>query len=193
VVIVESDGEAVEESLVAGRLQCPACDGELRPWSWARPRTLRHRGEETRITVRRGRCRGCQKTHVLLPDACLLRRRDSVHSIGAALVAKVAGTATAAIARDLGVPLDTVRHWLRRLRARAEELRAALWARAHGLDPELAAVAPAGSALADVVEVLGIVMRAAARRFGPRPGWAWASVLSGGLLLANTSCTYRAP
>ncbi len=190
-VIVESDGEAVEKSLAAGHLRCPAGDGELRPWGWARPRMLRHGGEETRITVRRGRCLGCRKTQVLLPEACLLRRRDSVHSIGRALAAKAAGTPTAAIAGDLGVPFDTVRGWFRRLRARTEELRAALWARAHGLDPDLEPIAATGSAFVDVVEALGVAMRAAVRRLGPRPGWAWASVLTGGLLLGNTNCTYR--
>lgn len=192
-LIVESDPVAVELSLSMGNLACPSCAGVLRPWGWARERVLREAGREQRLRVRRSRCRACATSHVLLPDACLLRRRDAVSTIVTALVAKAKKTATAAIASALGVPFDTVRRWLRRFAARAEELRVALWARAHVLDPELEPIVAQGTPFADAVEALGVAMRAAGRRLGPRPGFRWASALTGGLLLANTSCTFSAP
>lgn len=97
------------------------------------------------------------------------------------------------IAIGIGVPFDTVRGWLRRFAERAEVFRVTLWARAHALDPTLPAIAPAGSPFADAVEALGICVRAATRRLGPRPEFGWASVLTGGLLLANTSSPWSTP
>ncbi len=186
-LIVDSDPAVVEQALAAGELSCPTCAGSLRPWGFARERALRDHGVEGRLRVRRSRCRACEKTHVLLPDSCLLRRRDSVSSIGRALLDKVTGKTRAAVAAGLGVPADTVRGWFRRFSRRAEELRARFWAHAHLLDPSLPAIEPAGSAFADALGALGVLMRAATRRLGARPEWAWASVLTGGLLLANTS------
>ena len=90
-MIVDSDPAVVEQSLAAGELSCSECAGPLGPWGWARERALRDHGAEERFRARRSRCRVCEKTHVLLPDACLLRRRDGVGTIGRALLDKVAG------------------------------------------------------------------------------------------------------
>lgn len=62
----------------------------------------------------------------------------------------------------------------------------------HVLDACAAAVVATGSVFADALEVLGLAAAAAARLFGPRPPWQFASSVSGGLLLgpalaANTS------
>lgn len=192
-LIVESDPAAVELFLSTGKLACPSCGGVLRPWGWARDRALREVGREQRLSVRRSRCGACTKSHVLLPDRCLLRRRDGVGTIMAGLIERAQKVATARIATGLGTPLDTVRGWFRQFTRRAEELRVQLWAFAHVLDPELEPIAPSGGRLADAVEALGIAMRAAGRRLGPRPGFGWASALTGGLLLANTSSTFRVP
>ena len=69
------------------------------------------------------------------------------------------------------MPKDTVRGWLRRFAARAEAIRAhfARWAVA--LDPELGAVAPAGSVLADALEAIAVAARAWVLRFGPGEVW----------------------
>lgn len=187
VLIVESDPVAVERALRNGELTCPACAGELRPWSSARARAVRERGAEITIAPRRARCSSCKKTHVLLPDRCLLRRRDALMSIGAALLGKAAGFGRRRIGRRLGIHPDTVRGWLRRFAHRAEHWRVTCWAWAHALDASLSPIAPAGSAFADALSALGLAMATAARLFGPRPGWAWAAVLSSGELLANTS------
>jgi Homeodomain-like domain len=127
---------------------------------------------------------------VLLPELCLLRRRDGVAVIGEALVAKAAGDGHRGIAERLGVPKDTVRGWLRRFAADAETIRAyfARWALV--LDPELGAIVPAAGGLGDAVEAIAVAARAWVLRFGPRAVWSLVAVLSGGVLLCNTSCPF---
>lgn len=127
---------------------------------------------------------------MLLGEDTLIRRRDAVEVIGAALVAKAAGRGQRHSAVVLGVPASTVRGWLRRFAREAEAIRAFFTVLAHRLDPLLAAVAPLGSVLADAVEAVAVAARAAVQRFGPRPPWAFASAASGGALLANTGCLY---
>ncbi len=86
-------------------------------------RVLRHRDDEVRRRYRRSRCGRCSLTHVLLAEYCLLRRRDAVGVIGAALAAKAARHGHRPIARGLGRLAPTVRNWLRRLAARAGGIR----------------------------------------------------------------------
>ena len=186
-LIVESDRATVEHLLVIGELRCPSCRGELRPWGSARQRVVRESGRKTRLTPRRSRCSSCATTHVLLPDSTLLRRQDALSVIGAALLAKAAGEGSRRIGRRLLVHPDTVRGWLRRFAARAEGWRVHCWAWAHALDASLPAIAPAGSVFADAVSAVGLAVAAATRRFGPRPGWGWAAVITAGGLLSNTS------
>ena len=192
-LIVESDRSAVEQSLLTGELRCPSCRGELRPWSSARTRAVREQGRETALTPRRSRCTSCAKTHVLLPDTTLLRRRDALVSIGAALLQKAAGEGRRSIGAALLVHPDTVRGWLRRFALRAEGWRAHCWAWAHALDASLPAIEPAGSAFADALSAIGLAVSAATRRFGPRPGWGWVATITAGGLLANTSSPSPAP
>ncbi|MGO9344330.1 MAG: DUF6431 domain-containing protein [Acidimicrobiales bacterium] len=186
-LIVESDRAAVEQSLGAGVLFCPGCGGELRPWGSARKRALREEGVETALVPRRSRCRSCEKTHVLLPDSCLLRRRDALATIGKALLAKAAGDGRRVIGARLSIPPDTVRGWFRRFAAAAEQLRVRCWAWAHAFDASLGAITPVGSPFADALAALGLAMATATRRLGPRPGWGWAAVITSGRLLTNTS------
>jgi len=113
----------------------------------------------------------------------LARRADAGRVIGAALAARAAGVGHRPIAFALGRPPSTVRGWLRRFAARAEEWRASFTGLVHALDPEAAPIAASGSAFGDAVEVLGLAAAAAARRFGPRPPWQFASSASSGLLL----------
>jgi hypothetical protein len=124
-------------------------------------------------------------THVLLPDLALLRRQDEVAVIGAAIEAKVAGSGFRSIAGRLGVRAGTVRGWLRRFEERAELIRTHFTRWAVVLDPELGAVLPAGSGVADALEAIAVAVRAWVLRFGPGDPWRIASVLSGGVLLAT--------
>lgn len=189
-LMVCADQARVEAELVGGLLACPSCRGVLGPWGHACERVIRCREGRSRLRPRRAKCRACAGTHVLLPDCCLLRRRDEIAVIGEALVAKAGGEGHRGIAERLGVPKDTVRGWLRRLAADAETIRAhfARWAVA--LDAEQGPVLPAGSGVADAVEAVAVAARAWVLRFGVRAVWPLVAVLSGGVLLCNTSCPF---
>jgi transposase-like protein len=175
----------VEADLIDGKLRCPACEGRLAPWGHARERLVRGLGG---LRPRRSKCRACEQTHVLLPDACLLRRRDAVAVIGAALLAKAGGEGYRPIAERLDVPKETVRGWLRRFARDAEAVRGHFSQWALALDVGLGPVAPAGGAFADALAVVGVAARAFVLRFGPGDAWAIAARLSGGGLLCHTSC-----
>ncbi|MBA3280398.1 MAG: helix-turn-helix domain-containing protein [Geodermatophilaceae bacterium] len=139
---------------------------------------------------RRGRCAGCSATHVLLPDDLLVRRRDDVAVIGSALVAHVGGEGHRSIAVRLGLPAATVRGWLRRFRSRAAVIAVFFTQWALVLSPGVDPPGPAGSAAGDAVEAIGMATRAVVIRFGPGPVWSTVARLSGGGLLANTSCLW---
>jgi hypothetical protein len=186
--MVEADAESVEARLRAGEIACVGCGGELRPWAYARWRTLRDHGRPVRLRPRRSRCRSCQTSHVLLPTLVLLRRVDLVTVIGAALVGRRAeGRTRAEVARAAGAPWDTVRGWLRRFGERAVEIRAEFATLAHRWDAELGPIEPRGSTVLDALEAIGAAAAAAVRRFGPTPLWTLAAEASGGRLLSNTS------
>ena len=183
----------VEAELVGGGLACPRCGGGLRPWGRARQRFLRCAGGGLVLRrPRRARCRGCAVTHVLLPDLCLLRRRDEVAVIGAAIEAKAAGRGHRPIAASLGLHPSTVRGWLRCFVRGAEAIRAHFTRWAYALDPQLGPVEPGGGGVGDALEAIGLAARAFRLRLGRRPLWPLASALSGGLLLCNTSCPFPA-
>jgi hypothetical protein len=193
VVIVRSDAVRVESDLVGGLAACPACGGILRPWGWARSRAFRAEERWLAFRPRRSRCGSCLVTHVLLPDSCLARRRDRSEVVGLALAASAAGSGCGRIAARIGVPAGTVRGWLRRFKSNAEEIRAHFTSWAYRLDPVQVPIVPAGSAVADAIEAIGMAARAAMLRFGPRPAWGWASAMSGGWLLATRVHLWPAP
>lgn len=120
---------------------------------------------------------------MLIGASMLVRRADAAVVIGAALVAKAAGAGHRPIAARLGRPVSTVRGWLRRFTARADAWRVSFTGLLHALDPQAGPIAVNASVVGDAVEVLGLAAAAAARRFGPRPPWQFASAASGGLLL----------
>lgn len=192
VLMVGTDTAAVEADLMAGKLGCPNCGGELRPWSWARRRPLREAAGLRWLRPRRSRCSSCGATHVLVAVSSLWRRRDAVEVIGAALVAKLAGVGHRRIAAELGLAPTTVRGWLRRFGAKAEFLAAQFNALAPRIDADLGRIEPRGSPLADALEAIGVAGAAAARRFGPEPVWHFAAGASAGRLLANTNCPFPA-
>ena len=185
-IMVDADEMVAEQMLTAGKLCCPDCAGFLRPWGHARERVIRMLRELTRrIRPRRSRCRGCGRTHVLLPCWMLLRRADSVEVIGEALQMKAdRGCGFRLIAEDLDVPDSTVRGWFRRFTTRAEHWRTVFTKLVASLDPQLGAIQARDSVFADAVEVIALAATAAAVRFGPRPPWQVAAKVSQGVLLA---------
>ena len=195
-LIVADDRAGLEADLAAGRLLCPRCGfGVLGGWGCARRRALRTGDGLRWLRPRRGRCRDrtCAATHVLLPDVCLLRRRDAVEVIGAAVLA-ARGAGYRQVAERLGRPAETVRDWLARVRTRAELVAAHFWRWARALD---GAVLPAwadGSPVARAVEAIGVCARTASLALGRRAPWSWVSALTGGRLLSiNTSPPWRVP
>jgi hypothetical protein len=193
VLIVSADPERVERDLVSAAVPCPACGGKLRPWGHARARVLRSSLGAVALRPRRARCRSCGMTHVLLSDGFLVRRVDSVEVIGAALLAAAAGAGHRSAAAVVDRPAATVRGWLRRARGALERIRVHFTRWAHALDPALAPILPASSALAGAVEAIAVAARAASLALGPRSPWCWASSLSAGALLANTNCPWPEP
>lgn len=184
--IVGAEVAVVEVELVGGLLGCPSCRGVLAPWGHARERVLRCREGDRRLRPRRARCRGCRRTHVLLPQVVLVRRQDGVVVIGAAIEAKVlGGQGFRRIAGRLGASPVTVRGWLRRFAERAGLIRAHFTRCAVALDPELGPVLPAGDGVADALEAIAVAVRAWVLRFGPADRWPLVSWLSGGLLLQH--------
>jgi len=128
---------------------------------------------------------------VLLPDSSLLRRRDHVEVIFSAIEAKAKGESRADIAKRLGRHVDTVRGWLRAFTDNAEANRALFTRWAHALDPLVGPIEPARSPYKNALSAIGVAVRAAVLRFGPRPEWALISAISAGALLCNTNVPYR--
>ena len=155
-LIVGIDGAAVEADLVNGRICCPGCDVGLRPWGHGTEREVRLLGLSERRRPRRSICRACAVTHVLVPDDTLLRRRDGVEVIGAALVAKARGQGHRKIATHLGRVASTVRGWLRRFAAGAGTIREHFARWAYVLGPGHDHRWAGASALCDAVEAIGV-------------------------------------
>jgi hypothetical protein len=126
---------------------------------------------------------------VLLPEVAFSRRQDEVSVIGEAIEANVAGEGFRRIAARLGAYPETVRGWLRRFRERVGQIRALFTRCAVALDPELGPVIPAGSGIADALEVIAVAGRAWVLRFGSGEPWEIASRLSGGMLLGQHEST----
>jgi len=129
---------------------------------------------------------------VLIWEDTLLRRRDEVAVIGAALTAKAAGHGHRWSAVVLGVPVSTVRGWLRRFAASVVEIRVWFTVLAHDLDRLLGALHPQQTMFGDAVEAVGVAARAAVLGLGVRAPWSFASAASGGRLLCNTGCPWAA-
>ncbi|MGH9108119.1 MAG: helix-turn-helix domain-containing protein [Acidimicrobiales bacterium] len=129
---------------------------------------------------------------MLLPDTCLLRRRDHVEVIGSAIAQHGGGAGQRPIAAGLGVSREKVRGWLAAFAGAAESIRAHFTRWAHALDPQLAAIGPAGEPFHDALTAIGVAVRAYVQRFGPAPLWPVVARLSGGVLLCNTSFPFPA-
>lgn len=182
--------DAAGEQLPTQEAACPACEGRLAPWGYARTRTVRDVHGTRTIRPRRARCRGCGATHVLLPALSLPRRADTVEVIGAALLAAATGASHRTIAAGLHRPTDTVRGWIRAATAGASGMREHATVLAHRLDPLLPPIQPAGTLLADAVEALGLAVAASTRRLGPRgSAWELISWLTDGRLLTAPART----
>lgn len=193
-LVVPDQFAAADRALRAGQVTCP-CTGELRPWGWARRRVLRGRDSVRVVRPRRGRCRDCAVTHVLLPAVMLERRADTISVIGAALLDAARGLGHRPIAVRLGVPAGTVRGWLRRLRARAGDLIAHATQLAYRFDATVGRLEPVGGWATPTHAALGVLAVATAAFQRRQPGapadrWQAVCAVTSGLLLANTTRPY---
>lgn len=196
---VEADQVRVESRLVSGCIECPGCSAALRPWGWARARGV---CGLPRLRPRRARCPGCSVTHVLLPVTVLVRRAYAVEVIGAALVARAAGSGHRVIGAGLDVPPATVRGWLRVAGTRLEAVRGHLLQVAARAGVDRSVPRALGCPWRDLLAALGAATVALTGRFGsvgvagPVTPWQVAAACSVGRLLApgwppvggNTSC-----
>ena len=130
---------------------------------------------------------------MLLPDVWLARRVDEAAVIGTALLQHAAGASHRKIATMLRRPPETVRGWLRRFAAKAETLCAHFRRWALALDARLEEITPQDSVTTESLEAIGLATRAASVLLGPRPPWCWASAMTAGMLLSNTSSPFPVP
>lgn len=117
------DAEAARKAVAAGALRCPGCGGSLRRWGHARARTVVTSADVVTVRPDRTRCTRCGTTHVVLAGGLVARRQYSIGVIGSAVAAASAGAGHRRISRRLGIPVDTVRSWLRRARTNAAAAR----------------------------------------------------------------------
>jgi len=113
-----------------------------------------------------------------------VRRADAACVIGAALEDAAGGAGHRPIAACLGRPASTVRGWLRRFAANAEQVRADFTRLLLALDPLAPRLVSQGSVFADAVEAIGRAGAAAVLRLSPRNPWRLACRASGGRLLS---------
>jgi hypothetical protein len=175
VMTVRGSAESVEARLAAGRLRSPCCGAVLARWGWARRRVVAMLSGPEEFCPRRGRCRRCGRTHVLLPAVLWSRRRYGAAVIMAVLVlAAAAAAAGRAAARPWlagrdgtrwQVPASTARSWRSRFAGRAGVLRQALMRVLPLADPASRSFALAGSPAGDCLAVLEAVTAGLRRRF----------------------------
>jgi hypothetical protein len=130
---------------------------------------------------------------MLIPKDTLVRRRDGVEVVGAALVARAQGIDQLQIADELHRPRTTVQGWLGRFSANVVAIREHFIRWAYALDPTHHLRSPAGSAFHDALDAIGMLGIVTVRRFGPGNAWLLASVATGGRLLYNTSTSWPMP
>ncbi|MGB9227990.1 helix-turn-helix domain-containing protein [Mycobacterium sp.] len=164
-VTVEADPVHVESRLAVGGIGCPTCrDGVLGGWGYARARQIE--GLSDPLRPRRGRCRSCAVTHVLLPVTVLLRRAYAAERIWAAVTARATGAGHRRISASLQVPAATVRGWLRRAGSRLEALRVCFLGVAVAAGVDVAIPDATGCAWRDLVAAVTAATAALRFRFG---------------------------
>jgi len=197
VVTVRGSAESVESRLLAGVLRCP-CGGVLGPWGHARRRLVVMPDGREEFWPRRSRCRGCGRTHVLLPADLWSRRRYGAVVIMTVLVLAAQAAAAGRVAarpwlRVPGcrrqVPASTARSWRSRFAGRAGALREQLMRLLPAVSGQEAArpLVPSGSPGGDCVAALEAVTAGLAGRFPALAAVTAHEVaghLSGGLWLA---------
>lgn len=161
---------------------CPSCGhGRVAFAGWYPRHTRRGKVDIQRVSCTADGCG--QPGHSLLPDVLVTGRIDLASVIGWGLEARAAGATHARIGGVLGVPVSTVRGWLRRADRHGGRLASRLFAVAAAADPTVRAPPFGGS-----VAALVAAARAAAgtvERLSDEPVdvWPFAVMQTGGRLL----------
>lgn len=127
---------------------------------------MRLRRRLVRLRVGRSRCRGCGRTHALLPSFVVPRRLDAAPVIAVALELAASGRGHRPIAAGLALPVTTVRGRLRWARARAGLAAARLWRFAQALGVLAPRPPPVERPLAALLRAVAAAHGAASVRFG---------------------------
>ncbi|MEO8816031.1 MAG: helix-turn-helix domain-containing protein [Mycobacterium sp.] len=106
-------------------------------------------------------------THVLLPASMLVRRGWSATIVWSALALRGQGWGHRRIAVAVGVPVGTVRGWLRRMAGRLEPVRAVFLAASAAAGIDQPVPVGAGGPWRDMLAAVGAAMAAITARFGP--------------------------
>jgi hypothetical protein len=170
--------------------RCPVCGECLRGCWRGYRRAVRLGRRVERLWIGRSVCRGCGRTHALLPSFVVPRRLDAAPVIGAALERAAGGLGHRPLAAWLGLPETTVRGRLRRARAQAALLAARLWRLAQELGALAPRAPPGERPLAALLRALAVAHGAAARRLGEAglpDRFGLLVCLAGDGLLAHTS------
>jgi transposase-like protein len=169
------------------RPDCPDC-GLALTFRSGYERFVRSGGLCHMLWLRRGQCRPCGQSHVLLPSFLVSGRLDAVTGIGAVIVAVLEGAAgVRPVAERAGVPHTTARDWVRRFGVRAGMLASGFAALAVALGD----VVPLRLSLDPIQAALDALRRAWAAGMA-RTGvasvglWAFASLVTGGGMIAAT-------
>ena len=160
----------IESDLRARRLACPACpSGQLRPWGFARARSVRACGfARLSVRPRRARCDACKVTQVVVPSDVIPRRSFTLDALVEALDAHRLGVSRARVALMLGVSVGTTQRLLGRLKRDTGRLCAAAWRLTQQCDPLASASSelPTGP-FADLLDAFGHALVAVRHRLGP--------------------------
>jgi hypothetical protein len=124
----------------------------------------------------------------VLASESLPRRRDSVETIGAALLMAAEGAGRRTIAARLDRHESTVRNWLQAARGRAEWLRQTAIRAVYEFEPGHGPLAARTNELTQAVDALGCAAAAIVRRLGlvSVGPWRIIAMVSRGQLLASS-------
>lgn len=179
---------AGEREVVVPRPDCPDCGLPLAFRSGC-DRHVRQAGLCRKIWLRRGQCRPCGQSHVLLPSFLVRGRLDVVADIGAVTAAVAEGeVGVRPVAGRAGVPHTTARDWVRRFGLRAPMLASGFGALAVALGDVVALRLPAEPTRAALVALRAAWTASLARVGLASVGlWAFASLVTGGALISTAT------
>jgi transposase-like protein len=140
--------------------------------------TVRDR-DGARVAARpdRGRCTGCDATHVILDAGLVPGRAYAAGLIGRALASAANGHGHRRIARESRIPDGTVRGWIRRARRSAGQLRAIGVRAVVALDPGTLPARVLADPLASALDALGAAAVAMGRRLGLHDAGLWPRIV----------------